>query len=262
MHADAFAGGARVLIHDDLLATGGTAHALAELVGRLGGEVVACVFLVELESLRGAQAARGLPGALADPVRLSAHASARDGQDHPQPPHRRHRQRRVWEVVSDPHHLPRWWPGVARVEDVRGERFTEVIPTRRGKPVRLDFIVSSSPTPPRRRAWTQELAGTPFERLLSAWTTTVTLAPEGDDGCLVTLEEHQQLRGSFRAGLLLQRRPAAARGVGAVGARGALLSPTGRCRRAPSRVLAERPGEHDLAGLVGFDCVSSVIRMR
>ncbi|MGC9221514.1 MAG: adenine phosphoribosyltransferase [Solirubrobacteraceae bacterium] len=53
MHADAFAGGARVLIHDDLLATGGTAHALAELVGRLGGEVVACAFLVELEAFHG-----------------------------------------------------------------------------------------------------------------------------------------------------------------------------------------------------------------
>jgi uncharacterized protein YndB with AHSA1/START domain len=116
----------------------------------------------------------------------------------------------VWEVVSDPHHLPRWWPGVARVEDVRDGRFTEVIPTRRGKPVRLDFVVVES-DPPRRRVWAQELAGTPFERLLSAWTTTITLAPGGDDGCLVTLEEHQQLRGTFRAGLLLQRRPAARR---------------------------------------------------
>jgi adenine phosphoribosyltransferase len=53
MHADAFAGGARVLIHDDLLATGGTARALADLVGRLGGEVLACVFLVELTSFGG-----------------------------------------------------------------------------------------------------------------------------------------------------------------------------------------------------------------
>ena len=51
MHADAFAGGTRVLIHDDLLATGGTARALAELVGHLGGEVLACVFLVELLSV-------------------------------------------------------------------------------------------------------------------------------------------------------------------------------------------------------------------
>jgi adenine phosphoribosyltransferase len=53
MHADAFAGGARVLIHDDLLATGGTARALAELVSRLGGEVKACVFLAELDALEG-----------------------------------------------------------------------------------------------------------------------------------------------------------------------------------------------------------------
>jgi len=53
VHADAFAGGARVLIHDDLLATGGTAHALADLVGRLGGDVAACAFLVELTEFAG-----------------------------------------------------------------------------------------------------------------------------------------------------------------------------------------------------------------
>ncbi len=58
MHADAFAGGARVLIHDDLLATGGTASALAELVGHLGGEVMACVFLIELESFNGRNSSR------------------------------------------------------------------------------------------------------------------------------------------------------------------------------------------------------------
>ena len=116
----------------------------------------------------------------------------------------------VWEIVADPHHLPRWWPGVARVEDVRGGRFTEVIPTRRGKPVRLDFRELES-DPPHTLRWTQELAGTPFERLLTAWTTTITLEPAGEGACLVTLEEHQQLRGSFRAGLLLQRRPASRR---------------------------------------------------
>ena len=113
----------------------------------------------------------------------------------------------VWKVVEDPHHLPRWWPGVTRVEDVRAGHFTEVIPTRRGKPVRLDFTVVES-KPPRLRSWTQELVGTPFERLLSAWTTTVTIEPVGERACTVTLEENQQLRGSFRAGLLLQRRPA------------------------------------------------------
>jgi adenine phosphoribosyltransferase len=53
VHADALAGGTRVLIHDDLLATGGTAAAMAELVGELGGVVVGCAFLVELAFLGG-----------------------------------------------------------------------------------------------------------------------------------------------------------------------------------------------------------------
>ena len=45
--------GARVLIHDDLLATGGTALALCELVEQLGGEVAGCGFLIELAFLSG-----------------------------------------------------------------------------------------------------------------------------------------------------------------------------------------------------------------
>jgi adenine phosphoribosyltransferase len=53
VHADAFAGGARVLVHDDLLATGGTALALCELVEGLGAEVAACAFLIELSFLGG-----------------------------------------------------------------------------------------------------------------------------------------------------------------------------------------------------------------
>jgi adenine phosphoribosyltransferase len=53
VHADALAGGARVLVHDDLLATGGTARALCDLVDGLGGEVAASVFLVELTFLDG-----------------------------------------------------------------------------------------------------------------------------------------------------------------------------------------------------------------
>ena len=53
LHSDAVADGARVLVHDDLLATGGTAQALVELVEQLGGVVVGCAFLVELAFLRG-----------------------------------------------------------------------------------------------------------------------------------------------------------------------------------------------------------------
>jgi adenine phosphoribosyltransferase len=55
MHRDAIAGGARVLVHDDLLATGGTAAAVCDLVEQAGGEVVGCAFLVELAFLGGRQ---------------------------------------------------------------------------------------------------------------------------------------------------------------------------------------------------------------
>ena len=53
MHADALSDGARVLIHDDLLATGGTARALCDLVEQRGGHVAGCAFLVELSFLGG-----------------------------------------------------------------------------------------------------------------------------------------------------------------------------------------------------------------
>ena len=53
LHADAIAPGMRVLVHDDLLATGGTARALCKLVEQLGGEVVGCAFLIELAFLGG-----------------------------------------------------------------------------------------------------------------------------------------------------------------------------------------------------------------
>jgi adenine phosphoribosyltransferase len=53
MHTDAARHGSRVLVHDDLLATGGTARALCDLVERVGGEVVGCSFLIELAFLGG-----------------------------------------------------------------------------------------------------------------------------------------------------------------------------------------------------------------
>jgi adenine phosphoribosyltransferase len=53
LHADAIAGGARVLVHDDLLATGGTAAAICDLVEQLGGEIVGLAFVIELAFLEG-----------------------------------------------------------------------------------------------------------------------------------------------------------------------------------------------------------------
>jgi adenine phosphoribosyltransferase len=53
VHQDAVAHGDKVLIVDDLLATGGTALAACELIEALGAEVVACAFLIELKGLGG-----------------------------------------------------------------------------------------------------------------------------------------------------------------------------------------------------------------
>jgi adenine phosphoribosyltransferase len=59
LHTDAVAAGRRVLVHDDLLATGGTAATLCELVEQLGGEVVGCGFLIELAFLGGRERLAG-----------------------------------------------------------------------------------------------------------------------------------------------------------------------------------------------------------
>ncbi len=61
MHADALAHGARVLVHDDLLATGGTARALCDLIEGAGAHVVGCAFLVELGFLGGRRALGDFP---------------------------------------------------------------------------------------------------------------------------------------------------------------------------------------------------------
>ena len=61
MHADAVVRGARVVIIDDLLATGGTAAATIELVREIGGDVVGAVFVVELALLRGRDRLAGVP---------------------------------------------------------------------------------------------------------------------------------------------------------------------------------------------------------
>jgi adenine phosphoribosyltransferase len=59
VHADAFADGARVLVHDDVLATGGTVKAILDLVEQLGGVVVGVAFLIELGFLNGREQLAG-----------------------------------------------------------------------------------------------------------------------------------------------------------------------------------------------------------
>jgi len=59
MHVDAIEPGQKVLLVDDLLATGGSARAAIELAERLGGVVVGAAFLIELELLQGAKKLEG-----------------------------------------------------------------------------------------------------------------------------------------------------------------------------------------------------------
>ncbi len=59
LHRDAIRPGTRVLVHDDLLATGGTARAKCDLVEQLGGEVVGVAFVVELTFLPGRERLQG-----------------------------------------------------------------------------------------------------------------------------------------------------------------------------------------------------------
>ena len=61
IHTDAINKGEKVLVHDDVLATGGTAKAVCKLVEQLGGEVVQCNFLIELSFLNGAEKLNGYP---------------------------------------------------------------------------------------------------------------------------------------------------------------------------------------------------------
>jgi hypothetical protein len=118
---------------------------------------------------------------------------------------------RVWELIEDPHHMPRWWPGVKRMEDVQSERWTQVYTTKKGRSVRLDFrLVESEPPgpagePPGRRSWEQELYGTPFERVLSEAITEMEVQPAGQDS-KVTITQIQKLRGYSRTGGFLLRR--------------------------------------------------------
>ncbi len=115
----------------------------------------------------------------------------------------------VWELIADPHHQPRWWPGVERVEAVSEDRFTQVLRTQRGRPVRIDFAVVAS-EPPGHAAWRQELAGTPFARVLEESRVQFDLEPDGS-GTAVTLGQAQRLRGYSRTGGFMLRRATAKR---------------------------------------------------
>ncbi len=126
----------------------------------------------------------------------------------------------VWSVLEDPHHFPRWWPGVVRVEEVSADRWTHVYTTKKGRTVRIDFRLLASEPPDgenrghARRAWEQEIAGTPFERVLGEAITEVSLEDDDDvddPSTRVTIAQRQKLRGYSKTGAWMLRRPTNAR---------------------------------------------------
>jgi uncharacterized protein YndB with AHSA1/START domain len=113
----------------------------------------------------------------------------------------------VWATVADPHQLPRWWPRVERVEGVSGRGFTEVLRSKKGAAVRMDFAIGNR-FKPREIAWEQELEGTPFERLVARAQTRITLAPAGDGetSTNVELTLERRMKGVNRLGGFLLAR--------------------------------------------------------
>jgi len=101
----------------------------------------------------------------------------------------------VWEVVSDPYALPRWWPAMVRVEDVTGDAWTKVLRTPRGRDVRADFTRTEL-RPPHTVAWRQELEDSPFERILSSAVTVIDISPAASGtGTHVAITAEERLRG-------------------------------------------------------------------
>jgi uncharacterized protein YndB with AHSA1/START domain len=116
----------------------------------------------------------------------------------------------IWSVISDPYHLPRWWPRTQRVENVsggdgKGRRWTQVLETRDGRGVRADYRCTSAASG-ERYIFEQQLADSPFERILKSATTEIRLDPSDGD-TEVTLASEQRLRGiqRFGGGLFLRR---------------------------------------------------------
>jgi uncharacterized protein YndB with AHSA1/START domain len=117
---------------------------------------------------------------------------------------------RVWEVVADPHHLPRWWPRTVRVEDVRQvgsgkrSRWTTVLGTERGRGVRADYRCTSAAAG-ERYVWEQDIEGTPFSRILRTASLEIELVDGGDARTRVRLTSQERLRGLSRLGSPMMR---------------------------------------------------------
>ena len=104
----------------------------------------------------------------------------------------------LWDIVADPRRLPEWWPNVQRVEDASAAAWTTVLTTGKGRSLRADYTLLDDERP-YRLSWRQELAESPFERILSESVTELELEP-APEGTLVRLTARVRLRGLSRFG--------------------------------------------------------------
>lgn len=115
----------------------------------------------------------------------------------------------VWNLVSDPYNLPRWWPRATRVENVdrkpggRRSQWTMVLETAEGRGVRADYRCLSA-AEDERYVWEQQMEGTPFERHLRSSTVEIGLHP-ASEATEVSLSSNQTLRGLSRLGSTMMR---------------------------------------------------------
>jgi uncharacterized protein YndB with AHSA1/START domain len=111
-------------------------------------------------------------------------------------------QAEAWSVISDPHHLPRWWPETQRVENVTGSgegmSWTQVLGTRRGRGVRADYTCTDW-NEGSAFGFDQAIAGTPFEKHLRAQHVLISVTG-GEGGSEVSIQRDLSLRGISRLG--------------------------------------------------------------
>jgi uncharacterized protein YndB with AHSA1/START domain len=115
----------------------------------------------------------------------------------------------LWGVITDPYHLPRWWPLTQRVENVTGaepalQSWTQVLETRDGRGVRADYVCIAA-ADGERYVFEQTIEGTPFERFVKRARTEIRLEPRNGD-TEVTMALDRRLRGLSRLGSPLMRR--------------------------------------------------------
>ncbi len=199
VHTDAFPAGARVLVHDDLLATGGTADALCELVERAGARGGG-LRVPDRAGVPGRpRAAGGAQGREPGLLRLgieSRRARRKPLQDD---------ARRTGADLDARWPIPgtcrAGGPAWTRVEEASRDAWTAVLTSGKGKWLRADYTLLESEHP-RLLRWRHEVEESPFERILASSVTELELEPV-EEGTRVTPDRPHQA-----AWVLAFRRPA------------------------------------------------------